>query len=224
VPDSKITGDVGVSPIAQGAMTGFSLSLDPSGEFATSTQVTGNMYAADFAIPTPSKMTTAIGDMETAYNDAAGRVDPKYVNLHSGLLGGKTLAPGLYKYSTGVGFSDHCTFKGSADDKWIIQIAGTLSMAANVKILLVGGARTENIVWVVAGAAFFGADSHFEGNILGATSAVFITGSSINGRVLVQTAVTLQSTTVTKPILVCNILDGFVLKDGECKGAPPPPG
>ena len=124
MPQSAITGDVGVSPIAQGALTGFGFILDASGEFATSDQVTGNMYAADFAVPTPSKMSTAIGDMETAYTDAAGRVDPDFVNLHSGLLGGKTLAPGLYKYGIGVGFSADCTLQGSADDKWIIQIAG----------------------------------------------------------------------------------------------------
>ena len=47
VPESIITGDVGVSPIAQGALTGFSLTLDPSGEFSTSNQIRGKMYAAE---------------------------------------------------------------------------------------------------------------------------------------------------------------------------------
>jgi|AntAceMinimDraft_11_1070367.scaffolds.fasta_scaffold28611_1 surface protein len=74
-----------------------------------------------------------------------------------------------------------------------------MSIAAGKNIFLKGGARADNIVWVVAGFSFFGAESHFEGTILGATSAVFITGSSINGRVLAQTAVTLQMATVTKP-------------------------
>ena len=74
-----------------------------------------------------------------------------------------------------------------------------MSMAANKKIILKGGARADNVIWAVAGASYFGAGSYFQGNILGATSAVFITGSAIDGRVLVQTAVTLQMTTVTKP-------------------------
>jgi hypothetical protein len=74
-----------------------------------------------------------------------------------------------------------------------------LNVAADKRIILTGGARADNVVWVVAGASFFDARSHFEGNMLGATAAVLITGSSIHGRVLVQTAVTLQSTTVTKP-------------------------
>ena len=72
-----------------------------------------------------------------------------------------------------------------------IQITGGLNVAADKKIILTGGARADNVVWVVAGASFFTARSHFEGNMLGATAAVFLTGSSIHGRVLVQTAVTL---------------------------------
>jgi hypothetical protein len=72
VPPSDITGDMGVSPITSTAITGFALSMDISGEFSTSAQVTGNIYAPDYAMPTPTKMTTAISDMETAYTDAAG--------------------------------------------------------------------------------------------------------------------------------------------------------
>ena len=74
-----------------------------------------------------------------------------------------------------------------------------MSIAANKRIVLQGGARADNVMWAVAGASTFGAGSRFQGNILGATSAAFVTGSTINGRVLVQTAVTLQMTTVTSP-------------------------
>jgi hypothetical protein len=124
VPSSTIIGDVGVSPIAQGALTGFSLTLDPSGESATSTQVTGNMFAADFAVPTPSKLTTAVLNMEAAYTNAAGRLNPNFIEAHSGILGGKTLGPGLYKFSTGISFAEDCVISGSATDKWIFQVAG----------------------------------------------------------------------------------------------------
>jgi hypothetical protein len=124
VPASVITGDVGVSPIDQGALTGFSIILDSTGLFATSTQVTGSMYAADFSAPTPTKMTAAISDMELAYTDAAGRVDPDYVEYMSGLLGGTTLGPGVYKFGTGVGIYADCYLNGAADDTWIFQIAG----------------------------------------------------------------------------------------------------
>ena len=56
----------------------------------------GRVYAADYAVPTPSNLTTAVLDMQAAYSDAASRNRPDYLNLGSGNIGGKTLAPGLY--------------------------------------------------------------------------------------------------------------------------------
>jgi len=66
IPSSAIIGDIGVSPIDHTAITGFSLTADPSNVFSTSDQVTGKVFAADYADPTPFNLTTAIGDMETA--------------------------------------------------------------------------------------------------------------------------------------------------------------
>jgi len=199
VPSSVIVGDVGVSPISQSALTGFSLTeaLPPTEKVYTkSTQVIGKLYASNNMDPTPSKLTTAVSDMLIAYTDAAGRTTPDHVEYEGGALGGKTLAPGLYKFSSSVGFASDCTLSGSPTDTWIFQIAGDMRIAAAMRITLAGGARAKNVFWQVAGKTTFGADSHFEGIILGATSAEFLTGSSINGRVLVQTAVTLDQTTV----------------------------
>jgi hypothetical protein len=71
---TNIVGDIGVSPIAASAITGFSLTRDATGNFATSPQVTGRVYASDYTPPTPAQMTVAVGDMGIAYGDAAGRV------------------------------------------------------------------------------------------------------------------------------------------------------
>ncbi|KAF8573802.1 antifreeze protein [Ramaria rubella] len=202
VPKSVITGNIGVSPAAATALTGFSLTLSTDGTHATSTQIVGNALAADFKSPTPSVMTTAIADMGTAHTDAAGRVNPDHLNLDSGkcgILAGVTLAPGLYKFSTGVLIASSITLSGSATDTWIFQIAETLTMTAAQKIILAGGALPANIVWVVAGATTFEAGAKFEGVLLGATSVALQTGTTMNGRILSQTAVTLQMATVTKP-------------------------
>jgi hypothetical protein len=59
--------------------------------------VTGKLYAADLAVPTPSKLTTAVGDMETAYRNAAGSTQEPVTELYTGILGGHTIDPGLYK-------------------------------------------------------------------------------------------------------------------------------
>ena len=101
VPPSAITGDMGVSPISATGITGFSLTLDASNVFSTSPQVTGKVYAADYASPTPARLTTAIGDMQHAFTEAAGR-DADVTELGGGNLGGLTLSPGVYKWGTSV--------------------------------------------------------------------------------------------------------------------------
>ena len=56
---TSIVGDIGVSPIAATAITGFGLILDSTNTFSISSLVTGKVYAADYAPPTPANMTTA---------------------------------------------------------------------------------------------------------------------------------------------------------------------
>jgi len=67
-----IAGNIGVSPASGASLTGFSFTKDSSNTFATSTQVTGKLFAADFTSPTPSQLTTAVLDMQAAFNDGQG--------------------------------------------------------------------------------------------------------------------------------------------------------
>lgn len=80
---------------------------------------------------------------------------------------------------------------------WIFQVAGTLDIAANKKIILSGGALPQNIVWVVAGAVTAGAGSHLEGVVLGKTAVNLLTRATLRGRILAQTEVVLQMATVS---------------------------
>merc|ERR1712166_932339 len=123
---TKVTGNMGTSPIAATALTGFDLIMDSTNTHSTSTLVTEKVYAASYTSPTPSKMTTAISDMETAYTDAAGRVNPDELDLGAGTIEGQTLAPGLYKWGSNVGFTSSLTFEGTATDVWILQMTGDL--------------------------------------------------------------------------------------------------
>ncbi|KZP10295.1 antifreeze protein [Athelia psychrophila] len=199
VPSSAITGDIGLSPAAATFITGFSLTRSADGTYATSPQVTGKVYAASYTSPTPSTLTTATSDVLAAYNNAAGRVNPNFTNLKSGAIGGLTLTPGLYKWTSGVSINTPVTISGTATDTWIFQIAGPFTIAPAQSVLLAGGASAANIVWVVAGAVTFGIGSVSKGIVLGATSITLQTGSSIKGRLLSQTAVALQVATVTHP-------------------------
>jgi hypothetical protein len=196
---TSIVGDIGVSPIAATAITGFGLVMDSTNQFSTSSLVTGRVYAANYAPPTPSKMTTAVSDMETAYTDAAGRPTPDFTNLGAGNIGGLTLAPGLYKWTTGVTIPTDVTLNGTggSDDVWIFQISGTLIVSSSTEVILTNGSQPGNIFWQVTGQVTLGSSSVFKGNILTQTAVVMDTGASLEGRALAQTAVTLDANTVT---------------------------
>ena len=200
VPNSVITGDIGVSPITSTAITGFSLSVDATNQFSSSTQVTGKAYAPDYASPTASNLTTAVSNMETAYTDAAGRPS-NYTELYTGDISGQTLTAGVYKWGTGVLINGDVTLSGGPNDVFIFQIAKGITQAAGAKIILAGGAQAKNIFWQAAGAVSIGTGAHFEGIILGKTNIAFGSHASINGRLLAQTAVTLIMNTVVAPVV-----------------------
>ncbi|HEY5040075.1 MAG TPA: ice-binding family protein, partial [bacterium] len=111
VPTSNVKGNIGLSPIDRTALTGFSEAMDSSNVFSTSAQVTGKLYAADYTNPTPSNLTTAISNMETAYTTAAG-LPAKVTELGAGNIGGLTLAPGVYKWGTGLTIPTDVTLAG----------------------------------------------------------------------------------------------------------------
>jgi Ice-binding-like len=197
-PSSAVTGDLGVSPAAASYITGFSLTADSTNVFSTSSQVIGKVYAANYKPPTPSNLTTAIGDMQLAFTAAAARA-PNVTELGAGNIGGMTLAPGVYRWGTGLLIPTDVTLSGSATDVWVFQIAKDLTVSNAVKISLTGGALPKNVFWQVAGIVSVGTTAHFEGVVLGQTAITLKTGASINGRLLAQTAVSLSASSVVEP-------------------------
>jgi hypothetical protein len=206
VPASAITGDIGVSPIAATAITGFGLIMHSEGQHSTCTQVTGNAYAADYSLATQTKLITAVGDMQTAYGDAAGRAadantdDQTFNELKGGLIGGETLTPGVYTFTTDILITADVTLHGNADDVFIIRTTGSLKQAASKDVKLTGGAQAKNIFWQVAQQVEVGASAVLNGIILVKTDAVFKNSSTLNGRVLAQTACNLKVATIDSRI------------------------
>jgi hypothetical protein len=191
---SAINGDIGASPI-----TGAAIHL------TCAEVMTGKVYSVNAAGPLPCRvtdptlLTKAVGDMELAYTDAAGRILPDFTELGAGKIGGLTLVPGLYKWSTGVSISTDVTLSGGRNDVWIFQIAKTLTQASATRVILKGGARAKNVFWQTSGSVAIGTTAHFEGVVLAKTMIAMKTGASANGRLLAQTAVTLQKNAVTQP-------------------------
>jgi hypothetical protein len=211
---TAITGDIGVSPIGFTAMTGFgTLVLSDNGQFSASAVVTGDIYAANYAVPTPAKMTTAVSNMEAAYTDAKGRaagVGPR-LDLGGGLLGGAKpggadtpLTTGVYTFGSDVEITGDLYFKGTANDIFIIQVTGTVNQAVGAQVILqptpgVGTPLAKNIFWQVAGVVNVKASAVMKGNLLVATAVNFLDQASLEGRILAQTACTLMASTITAP-------------------------
>ncbi len=193
-----VIGDLGISPAAASYITGFSLAADPSMEFSTSAQIIGKVYAADYAAPTPAKLTIAVNDMQLAYAEASARA-ASVIDVGEGSIGGMVLGPGVYRWTGGVSIPATLTLTGSATDVWIFQIAGTLDLAASTRVVMIGGALAGNVFWKVSGAVTLGAMAHFEGVLLAAAAVSSGAATTITGRVLSNTDVTITGSSVTRP-------------------------
>jgi hypothetical protein len=190
VPTSGVTGNVGTSPITGAA------------DHLTCSEVNGMILSVNAAGPAPCNvvnpglLTKAVLSMQAAYTDAAGRA-AGVTNLKGGNIGGLTLTPAVYKWSTGVVIPLSLHLSGASNSVWIFQIAQNLSVSSGVSIILSGGAQAKNVFWQVAGQATLGTTSQFQGIILSKTLIAMQTGASINGRLFAQTAVTLQMNSVS---------------------------
>jgi len=194
---ARITGNIGMSPYLSYSILGLTLLLDSSGTFSTcASQVNGKIYAPNYSGSTPAMVKKAVDDMVTGFYDAAGRITPVSTNIGGGELGGKTFAPGIYKWNTAVSITTDITISGAANDVWIFQVNGALSIPAAVKVKLTGGAQARNIFWQTAGAVSVGAAAHIDGVILSTGIISIGAGASVNGRLLGQSSVLLGAGSV----------------------------
>jgi hypothetical protein len=146
---------------------------------------------------------TAQGDLTTAYNNAAGAAGGAVLTAD---IGGETLPPGVYRTTSAqpsLGITGNLTLDGKGDPNaaWTFQIVSTLVTAAgNSQVILINGAKAQNVLWQVGSSATLGTNTAFVGSIMAMASVTATTGSTLDGRALALTgAVTLDTTTVVVP-------------------------
>ncbi|PJE81338.1 hypothetical protein COU58_03050 [Candidatus Pacearchaeota archaeon CG10_big_fil_rev_8_21_14_0_10_32_42] len=206
-----INGDIGVGDgVTSTAITGFSLSVDPTNDFSTSIYVIGEVYAADYTGgqmgstgTTPAKVLQAISDIGTIFTTANG-LAACVTELGAGNIGGMTLSPGVYKWgsSTTVLIPTDLYLSGSATDVWVFQIGKNMVVSSSVEVHLTGGALAKNVFWIVTETTTLNSDSIMNGNIIsgpGTSTIALMDRATLNGRALSGTDVTLIGNPVTKP-------------------------
>ena len=177
---TTITGNVGVNPNT--AITGF-----PPGLVSG-----GSLHRAD-AVALQAQQ-----DANTAYTSLAAQACDN--DLTGQDLGGMTLTPGVYCFSTSAQLTGNLTLdaQGNAGAVFVFQIGSTLTTASNASVLVINGGSACNVYWKIGSSATLGTTTTFSGNILAQASITLNTGASIVGRALALTAaVTLDTNNVT---------------------------
>jgi hypothetical protein len=177
---SIVTGDLGVSPGS--AVTGFPPGL----------VVSGTIHSAD------ATASSAQNSVVTAFNSLGSQACTQ--DLTGQDLGGKTLTPGVYCFSSSAQLTGTLTLnaQGNASAVFIFKTGSTLTTASGSSVAVTNGGAACNVFWQIGSSATIGTTTSFAGNILALTSITATTGASLNGRTLARNgAVTLDSNTVT---------------------------
>ena len=182
-----IVGDVGSSPT-------------PSVTGLLQSQVNGTLYLE--ASPATAQAQT---DLTVAYNQAANA--PCNNDLTGKDLGGLTLGPGVYCFSSSAGLTGTLTLdaQGNRDAQWVFQIGSTLTTASNSTVALVIGKKPKvhplwgtlkrgcSVYWQVGSSATIGTGSNFLGEIMALTS-ITLDGGVLKGKALASNgAVTMSA-------------------------------
>ncbi len=175
-----VNGNLGVSPGS--AVTGF-----PPGIVTG-----GTIHAAD------SVAAQAQVELTALYNNLAST--PCGTDLTGQDLGGKTLTPGVYCFSTSAQLTGTLTLdaQGNPNALFIFKIGSALTTASAASVLLINSASNCGVFWQVGSSATLGTGTTLAGSIVALTSITLNTGANVTGRVLARNgAVTLDNSHVT---------------------------
>lgn len=141
---------------------------------------------------------SAEASLAVAFADAAGRTTNP-IDVSAADLGGRTLAPGLYKSASTIGITGTLTLDGPG--VYIFQVGSALTVNTGAQVVLANGATAANVFWQIGSSATIGTMSSFKGTIMAYASITLVSGAKLEGRALaLHAAVTLDSNNVTIPL------------------------
>lgn len=167
---SVLNGDLGVSPGT--SLTGFGLPA----------VVNGATHAND------AVAAQAQSDLTTAYDVTAGQPIPPGNDLTGTDLGGKSLTPGAYGFSSSAQLTGQLTLNAQGDPnaQFVFVIGTTLTTATAGSVILTNGASPCNVYWKVGSSATLDTGTSFEGNLMALESVSLNDSVTVLGRVLAR--------------------------------------
>lgn len=184
---SIITGDVGISPAA--SIVGIPVPCT----------IVGTLHAND------ANAIAAQGELTTAFNTLTAQSCG--LDLTGTNLGGLTLTPGVYCFSSSAAITGTLTLNAQGDPNavWVFQTGTTLTTAGDV--VFINGGNPCGAQWRIGSSATIGSGSNMAGNILAQTSITLVSGADLIGRALARTgAVTMDTNNVS--FLACGASAG----------------
>lgn len=140
----------------------------------------------------------AQSDLVTAYNNVAGQMCD--TDLTAQDLGGLTLVPGAYCFSTSAQLTGTLTLDAQGDPNavWVFQTGSSLTTASNAVVDVINGGSSCNVFWQIGSSATLGTGTDFAGSILALTSITTNTSVSLSGQLLARNgSVTLDAITAS---------------------------
>ncbi len=169
------------------------------------TCVTGAVINADVAISAGSTIVgpCTISGTQNLGNATAANQKLDLISAHDSLaalpcsaantvgttnLGGTTKAAGVWCSASSLGVTGTLTLDGGGDENatFVFQAGSALTTAGN--IVLINGAKANNVFWVLGSDATLGTLSHFQGNILALNAITINDNATLIGRALARNA------------------------------------
>jgi len=163
---SDITGNIGTN---LGAIDGFESPSILNGSIQNANSITSQaaLDLSDIVAQITNKVTT----------NAA----------HAPAFGAETLTPGVYAIAGASSIAGTLTLdaQGDTNAQFIFKIGGAFTTGAGATVVLINGASSENVFWLISGAAAMAAATTISGNIISNPGAVSMgNGGQLNGRML----------------------------------------
>jgi hypothetical protein len=137
-----------------------------------------------------------IANATQAWEEAIGdREDTTPINIAE--IGAKTFTAGTYRAVSSIHIADGLAVtldgEGDPNSTFLFQAVTSMIVGAGCIIVLINGAKAENVLWAVGSDFTSEAGTDFKGSIMAGTSIDFAANNDIEGSILALTTVTFSA-------------------------------